>query len=341
MERDAGITVQNQTVRPEQPYDPDRLGLLCAVSMLKGMKTRDLDDHAVGNIQDLVLDLGRGRVLAAWLSSGRTDQVIPVPPRCFVVIHRAKAVVRPDRRSLEGAPRLAVAGRPEAANLSESWKYFGQPAEAACTAPAAQLSTSSSLLGMPVVARNRQTLGTVEDLMVDLPLGQLVYVVVAPAIGAEAKATRYVVPPTALGLDPTRSALVLETDAGHFLAGPKIQTQFPTDMVMPEFASSVQRHYGQPVVPAPAGQAGSPAPASHSQGGNPTADREMAKAVFEEILRVLDPNQVKEVVVLKVNDRFVLSGHMRKAKEIQVAVAAAERVVGIGHVDNQLQSARY
>src|SRR5207244_1124358 len=86
-----------------------------------------------------------------------------------------------------------------------------------------------------------ETLGRIQDLMVDLPVGRAVYLVVQPA--ADTNGVLYLVPPSAVKWQANGKALTLAASKERFLAGPHFSKSFWTDMVQPELATSVYKYY--------------------------------------------------------------------------------------------------
>jgi hypothetical protein len=84
-------------------------------------------------------------------------------------------------------------------------------------------------------------LGQVEDLMIDLPGGRLVFLVVKPVAGSDSDNRLYVLPPASVGLNP--NGLVLKAGLEQFVAGPHFSKEFWTQLRVPEFAASVYQYY--------------------------------------------------------------------------------------------------
>ena len=321
--------------------DEARLGLLKQASVLLQKKVVDQRDKTLGKVNDLVLDLANGQVLMVLVSSG-SEEITPVPARTFSDASLARLVINADKKVFADAPRIAKTGALDVLDenrLGECSRYFGQSRHQSPDGAPARTSSAAGVLGVPVRGQANESLGTLKDIMVDLPLGRIVYFVIEPAADAAAPGTFYVVPPSAVRPGDTAGFLVLKADRGRFLAGPSFQKEFWNDTAFPALATAVRKHYGAvPSSPAEARLvAAAPAPQATPE-ATVRSDREITQAVLTEIVRDTSGFMSVQIAVTTLNGRVTLSGSVKSEKQKKLIVTAAERVVGPANVDNRLET---
>jgi len=230
----------------QTPPDESRLGVIHQGSELLGKKVRDLDEKTLGKVEDMALDLPAGQVLAVLVTTGSDAPVTPLPARCVRAVDKEKLVVKPDRKTFAAAPHLPRGMRAGAVtenSLEDCARYFAQPIRTPGKAETSAISSAAVLLHMTLTDQSGAALGQVKDLMVDLPLGRIVYVIVQPSGMQVPKDTLFALPPQALKLDAAAGKLALKADAARFYAGPHFQNAFWTDLNGPELARAVWKYY--------------------------------------------------------------------------------------------------
>ena len=319
-----------------------RLGLLKQASVLLQRKVTDDHEKNLGKVSDLVLDVANGRVPVVLVSSS-SDEVTLVPCSSFSDASLACLVMNTDKKVFAAAPRVAKAGALQAVNesrLDECRRHFGQrPPQSEGGAPP-KLASSSGLLGVPVRGQGDETLGTLKDIMVDLPFGRIVYYVIQPAADSAAPDTFYVVPPSVLGPGDSAGFVVLHADRARFLAGPSFQKEFWNDLAFPAMAAAVRKHYGPSAGAAtPVQVAEVPTAAPDAAAGPPVrSDQEITRAVLTEIVRQARGFLTVKIAVTTLNGRVTLSGNVKSEGQRKQIVSAAEHVVGKANVENRLNS---
>src|ERR1019366_1996847 len=66
---------------------------------LIGQKAMTREEKGLGKVEDLVLDLSTGQVVAALVSAGTSDQLTPVPARRFCTASKSKILLSTDRQT--------------------------------------------------------------------------------------------------------------------------------------------------------------------------------------------------------------------------------------------------
>jgi sporulation protein YlmC with PRC-barrel domain len=336
---------QFQPARPGS-LDAMRLGLVNRTTALIGRKVMTHEEKGLGKMGDLILELSTGQVVAALVSPGTEAQLTPVPARSFWTCTKNKILLSTSRKTFESAPRFPKADVTQAlqsGRLSESFRHFGQPAPEAPAAGSGGFCSAMGLVGVRLLSETNEPLGQIEDVMVDVPVGRIAYLLIQPAAGAGLPSTLYVMPPQSVRIDSASRSLVLKADQAHFLAGPHFQRDFWTEMARPELMAAMLQHYDlQPEVAAQSDPTRQPArarvetPGAPAQALSAQSDQEITQAVVTEIVRISGAFPTRDLKITTTQGRVTLSGRVRSEKQKEQIGAAAARVVGAEKVDNQL-----
>lgn len=303
-----------------------RLGVLHEASTVLSHKIIDAKHHKVGKVENVLVDLESGQALAVLVSVRAGLVCIPAP---LVVIVSANGLeLRIEKDAIERSPILKLGAKeaPAISQVEECFTHFGQ-----ALAVSGKPQLVSALLGARLANPAGNSLGTVKDAMVDLPLGKVVYVVV----DAGQEAYLYPVPAPCVNLDGGQARLRLDRDRKWVLSGPHFDRAFWSQMAMADLATAVQRYYAvetkAPVTLTFREPAAAPAPAESR------SESAIIQAVLAEIYK--DPTDFKNVnlTVTASNGRVTLNGTVRSESQARKVVAAAERVVGRGAVIDNLQ----
>ena len=325
--------------------DAVRLGLISRTTALIGMKAKDRHERSLGKVEDLVVDLSTGRVLVALISSGSDNQVTPVPARSFWTATKNKILVNADRKKFESAPQISKADASRTLQVTSfvgSFRHFSQVLPETPPAGSGGLSSTAGLVGLRLLSQTDEPLGQVEDVMVDLPVGRVVYLVIQPVGDAGSQDALYPVPPQAIRPDATSRALALKADQAHFLAGPRFQKAYCTDMNRPELSAAMLQHYSLQASPGQPDPTREPVRARLETAGTPSqvtparSDQEITQAVVTEIVRNNSAFPTRDLKITTSNGRVTLAGRVKNEKQKQQLAAAATRVVGAENVINQL-----
>jgi sporulation protein YlmC with PRC-barrel domain len=212
-----------------------------------------------------------------------------------------------------------------------------------------QLQQASKLIGMTVKNRQDETLGDVENLLVDLPSGRLVAVVLSSGgflgMGDELSA----VPPTALQFSADRDSLQLDATKEKLSSAPHFKASQWPDFAQPEQAGGVYRAYQ--VEPYFTTDATTDADNTRRNvrdrndqtltpldQGNSPADRRTTASIRKEIGAAdnLSVN-AKNVKIITQDGRVTLRGPVNSAEEKRLIGEIANRIARAANVDNQLE----
>jgi len=219
--------------------------------------------QTIGKFQDLAADLESGRVLFAVvaLQGGGTaigTSRVAVPPEEFSFgPDQSNLVLNASQTNLDSAPRFNPQAGTRVGSVAfvrDVYRHFGrQPWWVGPSSSATSASTNafgnahlaSQLRGQKVKTVSNQDLGTVRNLVVDLPAGRVLYVVFKPSGSLGANNTVYVLPPNAFtpGSDPT--TLVTGVDEAKLRGAPHFSSTSWPDVANPSYATQVYQYYGK------------------------------------------------------------------------------------------------
>lgn len=352
------------------------------------MKVSNYQDEEIASVDDLAVDLESGRIVQAILSTGgflgMGDRLSAVPPGALR--HDvAKKVLRLDvnKEKLKGAPEFRSAKWEEDSDydhLSAVYTYYGQepaftfinrgdPTDGAAKAAPGrntdgtsaddrwmippsrlgQIQKATKVIGLAVKNRQDESLGTVDNLLLDMQSGRIVAVVVSSGgflgIGDALSA----VPPTALSFNVGRDALQLDTTKDKLIAAPHFTSDQWPDFNQPEYADSVYRAYQVEPYFATTTTTDADNTARNVRDrddrtltpmdqGSSKADTEITAKVRQGILAVKDMSlDAKNVKIITINGRVTLRGPVGSQEEKRLIGELANRIARSGNVDNQLE----
>jgi sporulation protein YlmC with PRC-barrel domain len=331
-------------------------GLLVHAKATLGQRVQDRQFKIIGNLDDLVLDLGADAVVAGIVSVG-SGQVVIVPARCFsavgereVYMHVSALVLyNGERKTLLNAPRLSKkeadrAFEPE--QVARTFAFFGQTLPQRSNTTKDTFCSAKKLLEGNLLNPTGDLMGKVKDIMVNVPEGQAAYVIVEPERNLDAQDNLFALPPAALRLSESGKNLVLAAPRERFLGGPHYPRAYETDMCMPEFANSVYSHYGlqfgggnkvDPThVPVRAKVGSAETPTTRQTGSDSELRRRfLTELVHEQSFKMTDCPEFRADAR---DGRLILSGRVKNQHVRVGLVAAAERCAGQGNVVDHLET---
>lgn len=319
-EKEVSVRMTPPEVRTDGRFNPEELGLVSRISQLKGMRVKDEDHRNIGSVKDVIVDLASGRALGCIVQRG--DDTVLVPGSAFFPVSEDRIVLTDDgRKKIENAPRITwqTGAKLNSNDLESAMKHFSSP-----LLRAENPASASALVGTRVAAKGGQQMGEILDLVADIPKGELVYVVVSPQ---RASSVLYAVPPQKLQF--REDAMHLTVDQQHFLAGPKFQRDFWTEMALPRFASAVYKHYGLLDT------------TNTGAGLSPTGrdDHQLREAFLRHLVNdaAMPASRAEELIVRTDNGRIVLRGNVQSEAAHRQILSAAESAAGKGNVVDELE----
>lgn len=331
-----------------QERDPhftnERLGLIQKATRMIGMPVENRSLKSLGKVADIALDVSNGSVPLVLVSSG--SEIVPVPARNFFGLQRDKFLLDIDEKVFADAPRVANGSgltALDAATLDKVYRHFGRsPSE--ITGKPDEWTAASAILRTRLLSQANEPLGEIEDLMVDVPLGRLTYLIVAPSGGSNPADTRYAIPPQALRANAADHTLVLQATQEKFLAGPHFEKAYGAMLSDQSMAAKIYGHYGLPAYATPT--SARPAQQVYAQPSDQrreastvsTSDHATTQAILREVVQgsLANVHAADGIAVITLNGRVTLRGNVDNEKRKTELGAMAERVAGASNVDNQL-----
>lgn len=315
-----------------------RLGLMQNAQSFQGRKLIDAKERTVGTVQDFVVDLASGRVLAGCVSP-KSGGLVALPPSLFAIVRHDRLQLSIDRAAVDAAPRINGGGMDGASLVSAVERSANAFRCAAPAVSGGDVTLASRVANCQVRAENDVRLGKVLQVLLDLQMGTIIYVTVEPEKAAPGEDAFYPLPPVVLRRASSGGCLVMNGDAQRFLAGPSVQREFPTDMALPQFALKAYRYYGLEANEAPGSRSfGHAAVATAAQPENTktASDQDISNAVMRALLERSGAASPLEVSVVTTHGKTTLSGNVPNERLRRTIVAVAESIVGAGNVDDRL-----
>jgi sporulation protein YlmC with PRC-barrel domain len=110
--------------------------------------------------------------------------------------------------------------------------------------PGPRLMTASTLAGNKVINRQEETLGEIDEIMLDVPRGRIAYAVLSSGGFLGVGERLFAVPWTALTLDTERKCFVMDADKERFKGAPGFDKDHWPSEPQREWHDEVHSHYG-------------------------------------------------------------------------------------------------
>ena len=369
------------------------LGVPLKASDLIGMKIEYENDdrQKTGRVNDLAVDLQAGRVVHVIISVGGFlsvgDREIAVPPGRLHYRAAGKPLhFEVTAEGLKSAPTFGHSGWKdyyESDRVQESYRHFGDEAPFSAMSerdtlganPARRnglghVQKATKLIGLAVRNLQDEKIGSVDNLIIDLPAGRVVAVIVSTGGFLGLGDTLSAIPPTALRFTDDHNRLRLDTTKETLTNAPRFKAGEWPDFAQPDYAAGIYRAYDQK--PYFAGNRDKSPDADNSaqsaryrgdrdkspdadnsvqnvrdrgdrtltaadQGGN-TADVKLTQQIRKDV-SAADGFSVnaKNVKIITVGGRVTLRGPVKTAEEKAQIAGISVRVAGTGNVDDQLE----
>jgi sporulation protein YlmC with PRC-barrel domain len=240
-----------------------------------------------------------------------------------------------------------------------TWDKNRLASESKCMIPASrlgQIQKASTLMGTSVKNLQDEKLGTVDNLLVDLPSGRIVAVIISSGgfLGIDNELSA--VPPTALRFTTDRDTLQLDTTKEMLTAAPHFKPNQWPDLYQPSYVGGVYRAYNvEPYFATDASTEANNAPTDVNNTarnvrdrddktltplnqGTSDADINTTAQIRKEIIAAKDMSMdAKNVKIITIDGRVTLRGPVNTAEEKRLIGEIANRIAGAGNVDNQLE----
>ena len=208
-----------------------------------------------------------------------------------------------------------------------------------------QIEKASTVIGMSVTNFQGETVGKVENLILDLSSGHIVAVIVSSGGFMGMGGAYSAVPPSAFSFNEETNALQLDVSKEMLARSPHFTSSQWPDLSQPSYTAGVYRSYQvQPYFKEDADNTGRNVRDRNSQNltpmdqGNSQADISATAQIRKEILA--DGNMsinAKNCKIITRDGRVTLRGPVNNEDEKNRIAEIANRAVQVGNVDNQLE----
>jgi sporulation protein YlmC with PRC-barrel domain len=334
--------------KTHDPYQRDytatflakRLGSAQRTTSLTGIKVWTQSGSKAGKLEDFVVDLNSGRLLCALVSLKESWTVVPVPPKSFRSAEDSGAILDATKTKFNGAPRRD--GNEDLTNLFNalpaSYSYFDQKFTWDQNTQPALLIKSKDLIGLAVVNKSSEPLGSVVNLMVDVATERVVFAIVS---FSSTDKDIYAVPPAALHTISGEKSLLLDAEKTKIAVLAQSDGFFWSNLADLERDLATYKAFGQT---ADFDAAQEKVRTTTSDGTNTVTSpaNNTSETLQQDILMAMmreDPENVqtfKNVAILTINGKVTLSGRLRSEKQRSKLISIVASVVGAENIHDQL-----
>jgi sporulation protein YlmC with PRC-barrel domain len=220
---------------------------------LFGRQLESSDNQQIGKVNNVVLDLESEHILYVVVNANKGK--VAVPPQIFGETTGNTILLNAGKQKIESAPQFTSdIDKPEqltqASFVAKVYEHFGQNAWWKGSTPADQgtfhnVHKLNDVIGMKVENVNNQTMGKVNNVVVDMPTGRVMYVVLAPDSSLSLGNNLYALPSDALTLSPDKKHLVSNIDQQKLASAPHFEKNSWPNLTDATFASQVYQFYGK------------------------------------------------------------------------------------------------
>lgn len=361
---------------PERQNPDFRMGALKEASELIGSRVKNSSGQILGDIHELAVNLPQGEITTVIIATGGIlgvgKRLVALPPQSLSLDVEGEVNADVDIERWSNAPDFdpeewSIATHPD--RVAANARYFTvqprtpyrsrasnlptnepgtspQPSPSIPTADATEALRASELIGKTVLGETGETIGDVEDLILDLSWGKVAQVIVASGgflgIGEELSA----IPPALFVQNSDSHHLQLKANKTLLSSAPRFKIGQWKDHSSPESINQVYSAYGlQPYFdPAPDSdgsrlQVREPLDPSQSDSilTGSEADARLTENIRKSIDRELTLSKTaREVEVASFNGRITLRGVVASETEKQTVEKIARQIAGGDQVDSQL-----
>jgi len=251
--RDSSTYNRSSMMNDKRINDPERENKLIGKTVLSS------DHQKLGKIETIIVDLESGRVLYAVVGSGGIlgagEKKFAVAPREFSETQGSDAHLNMDKAQLQAAPEFTKdiskdgeLGKAEF--VSSVYQYYGEHPwwEGKASANAGSFHNvhkADDVVGMKVRNVSNEEVGKVENVIIDLPAGRVLYVIFAPDRNMDAGDNLYAFPPNAFTLGGDQKTLVTDINKERLAGAPHFTKNNWPNLSDSTWATQVYQYHGK------------------------------------------------------------------------------------------------
>lgn len=215
------------------------------------MAIRNERADKLGKLDDLMIDMTNGVIAYGVMDTGLMGELLAVPWNALTPNLAEKgAILDVEPEKLQKAPRFQKDKWPDAVErqwLADVYTYYGYPSYPGLTVVTVEkppVARATTLAGMNIRNPQREKLGEIETLMIDLKEGRVAYAVLDTGglLGIGKK--YHAVPWKAMTLEPIERVVVLDIDKAKLQSAPTIEKTQSTETADRRWLSQVYAYYG-------------------------------------------------------------------------------------------------
>lgn len=227
-------------------------GTPARATALIGAKVENRNAEKIGTVSDLAVDLASGRIVHVIVSSGGFlslgARTLAIPPDALRFdAETTTAHTDLTQNLLKNAPDIEIAQWREfydSDRPQEADRYHGREPHRGAARPA-NVRQASKLMKLPVLNRQDENIGSVEDIIVELRSGRVVAAIVSSGGFLGMGDSLNAIPPAALQFATAHDGLRLDMDKAALLAAPRFKSDEWPDFAQRNYTDGVYRAYNQ------------------------------------------------------------------------------------------------
>jgi sporulation protein YlmC with PRC-barrel domain len=244
---------KNSTIREKT------LGDLEKANKLIGKTVFSSDNQKLGKIEDIIVDLESGRALYSIVGSGGIlgagEKKFAVAPGAFTETQGSDAHLNIDKAKFQASPEFTKEmdketefGRADFVN--NVFQHYGQQPwwqgkTSGTEGSFHNVHKASDVVGMKVKNVSNEDIAKVDNVIIDLPAGRVVYAILAPDRSLDLGDNLYAFPPNALTLGSDRKSLVSDMTKERLSNAPHFAKNSWPNLADPAWASQVYQYHGK------------------------------------------------------------------------------------------------
>ena len=230
------------------------IGQLEEGRQIVGVSIKNAQNQPLGRIEDAVVDLESGRILYTIAAINGLPDRVALPAESFTVQGAGAAkshILNVDRAKLNTAPKFSFVKESQLGNVSfasEVYRFLGTPAwweganagQAQAAASFNNVHKLTALFDKPVKDVSNADLGKISDVIVDLHVARIPFVVLTKRQGGE-----FAIPPNAFTLSADKQNLTTGIDQSTLNSAPKFAKGNLQALANRATATAIYRHFGK------------------------------------------------------------------------------------------------
>jgi sporulation protein YlmC with PRC-barrel domain len=235
-----------------------QLTAVLSASTLTGDKVVNRDGDDLGDVEDLMIDLTRGRIAYAVLSFGGFlglgEKLFAVPWEAMGLdLEEERLILNVEEETLEDAPGFDKddwPGTPAKDFVRQTYDYYGYAPywrlgeEREEESQLSLVLSASTLMGDNVVNAEGDDLGELQELMIDLDTGGIAYAVLSFGGFLDVGDKLFAIPWEAITVDEAEERLILDIDEETLENAPGFDKDDWPSTRDRQYVSQVYDYYG-------------------------------------------------------------------------------------------------